>query len=110
MIIAVGLNQKELEKLAEIDEVRCVSGADLDVKLEDFILNPRSAHCERLDGSKIVIMHDVPRENLGTLMRSVRKVLDGHVIFATSTPTSLKWTIRNLIAELEAEDEYFRKN
>jgi hypothetical protein len=109
MLIAIGFDEQELEKLRTLGDVLAVSRDALGITLRDFIEKFPEGNYVKVDGSKIVIMHDIPGDKIGATMRSVRAVVDGHIIFATTTPTSLTWKISELIDELEEEDRYFRK-
>lgn len=80
----------------------------------DWVVADIAEKAEKLNGScqwhlrKFVIMHDVDNETLKGIIRSVKSLNLGRVIFATTTETSLTWKLEDLLNELMAEDEYFK--
>jgi len=108
LLVLIGFSEEEIKKLAGLDNVLPVSSDNLNMLLGEFLTAPPEGEYKKVEGSRIVIMHDIPKEKIGATMRSVRSAVAGHVIFATTTPTSLTWKIKDLIEELEEEDRYFR--
>jgi DNA primase catalytic subunit len=78
-------------------------------QLHEIIKFPPKHVSREIEEERIVIMHEVPREKIGEIIREIRKKIPMHIIFATSTPTSLEWKIKDLIEELKEEDLYFSK-
>ncbi len=109
MIIAVGFEKEELQKLKEYDTVICASDDMRTWKVRDIIEKAqKNEYCNKIKAPRIVIMHNVPNERISVLMKGIRSTVNERVIFATTTPTSLDWNLDNLIAELEEEDAFFR--
>ncbi len=108
MLILVGFSEEEMNKID--GDKYAVSKEYVDWVLEELIeKKPKGEKYEPVERGKFVIMHNVPNEKISETMRSVRNAVEGRVIFATTTPTSLKWKISDLMEELLEEDEYFRK-
>ncbi len=57
----------------------------------------------------IFIMHGVPREKLSDVMKAVKGVLGGDVIFSITTETNLQWKVKDLLEELRNEHEEMKK-
>lgn len=109
MLLLIGFENEEIEKLKEIfKNVIAVSKDMEEMKLSEVIEKKEEGRGGRLGQQRIVIMHDIPKEEIGSTINSIKKMIDKHIIFATSTPTSLQWKIRDLVEELLEEDRYFR--
>ena len=109
MLIAVGFEQEELESIKKFGAVLPLSNEYVTWKVKDLIENkPVSESYHRINSPKIVIMHEVPKDKISSIMRGIREQIGKSVIFATTTPTSLDWTLDDLIKELEEEDNYFK--
>ncbi|NJE02881.1 DUF3783 domain-containing protein [Thermococcus sp. MV11] len=80
----------------------------------DWVVGEIVEKAEKLSGScywhlmRFLIMHGLDNETLKEVIRSVKSLNLGRVIFATTTETSLTWKLEDLLNELLAEDEYFR--
>ena len=108
MLIVIGFKNDEINTLKELDEVYPVSKSLLEMRLENIIEKRPKENYKMVEGRKIVIIHNIPRENIRRIIGTIRKRFGKEVIFATTTPTSLKWKIGELIRELMEEDAYFR--
>ncbi len=108
MLILAGFEEGEIEKIRAVDEVIPVSQEHLDWKVERIIEEKPIGDYRRIQCTRTVIMHSIPNEKIREVMREIRNLVKEHIIFATTTPTSLNWTLGNLISELEEEDAYFR--
>jgi len=110
MILLIGFPKREIELLEKAldEEIYGVSEDLANSILENVIKERKNIPYRRLGKQRIVIMHDIPKENLGEIIKKIRTLIRDHIIFATSTPTSLKWQLYNLMEELIEEDEYFR--
>ncbi len=109
MLILIGFKDEELRRIAErFETCIAVPRGKEERKLEEIIQNPPEYSGQRLGEQRIVIMHAIPKDNISKTMRELRKIVNEHIIFATSTPTSLQWKLRDLINELLEEDAYFR--
>ena len=62
-----------------------------------------------IEKTPIFIMHDVPREKLGDVMKAVKSVLGRDVIFSITTDTNLEWKVKDLLEELRKEHEEMKK-
>lgn len=108
MLILVGFEEDELKNID--DEYYAVSNEYKDWTIEKLIAEtPGSEKYTPIKDGKFVIMHDLPNEVISKIMRGIRDKVNGHVIFATTTPTSLKWKLKDLLEELKEEDAYFHK-
>ncbi len=110
MLLLIGFPEEEIEKLKKAigDEILPISERQSDMILESIINERKEGSYTRFGEQRIVIMHDVPREEIGKKIGEIRKLIGEHIIFATTTPTSLKWQLYKLVEELLEEDEYFR--
>jgi len=110
MLLLIGFPKDEVEKLEKKYEDIIPVSAQMENKvLEEIIKEGKNTENYKVLGEqRMVIMHDVPKENLSKIIRDIREEIGEHIIFATSTPTSLKWKISDLMEELLEEDRYFR--
>ncbi|ASJ07248.1 DUF3783 domain-containing protein [Thermococcus pacificus] len=80
----------------------------------DWVVSEIVAKAGELSGSsnwhlrKFVIMHGLSNEELKEVIRSVKALNPGRVIFATTTETALGWKLEDYLNELMEEDEYFQ--
>ncbi|WP_167901214.1 DUF3783 domain-containing protein [Thermococcus sp. LS1] len=111
-VLLIGFNEDEAGKVME-----ALSGLDVFEVPEycrDCVVGEIVDKAEKLSGSsywhlrKFVIMHDVDNETLKGVIKAVRSLNLGRVIFATTTETSLTWKLEDLLNELMEEDEYFQ--
>ncbi len=111
MIILVGFENEEVELIKNNvnEKIRVVSKEEEDETLENIIKMEKQPGYEPLGEDRVVIMHELEKEKIRELIGTIRKIIPSHLIFATTTPTSLKWKIGNLIQELKEEDRYFRR-
>ncbi|NJE04637.1 DUF3783 domain-containing protein [Thermococcus sp. M36] len=102
-------------------EVEAVKGAfqDMDVVevpeyCRDWVVSEIVEKAGELSGSsdwhlrKFVIMHGLDNEAIKGVIRAVKGLNLGRIIFATTTETSLTWRLEDLLNELIKEDEYFK--
>ena len=111
MLLLIGFPEDEVNRLQEKYADTIAISAEMEEKvLEEIIKEGKNAENYQVLGEqRMVIMHDVPKESLSKIMRDIREEIGQHIIFATSTPTSLKWKISDLMEELLEEDRYFRE-
>ena len=111
MLLLIGFPGDEIERLrGKYTDTISISAEMEDRVLEDIIKEGKSAENYQVLGEqRMVIMHNVSKENLSKIMSEIRKEIGKHIIFATSTPTSLKWKVSDLMEELLEEDRYFRE-
>ncbi|NJE61205.1 DUF3783 domain-containing protein [Thermococcus sp. 21S7] len=110
-VLLVGFLPDEVERLRKALPVPVFEVPEY---CRDWVVSEVVDKAEELSGSgywhlrKFVIMHGVDNETLKNVMRSVKSLNMGRVIFATTTETSLTWRLEDLLSELMAEDEYFK--
>lgn len=109
MILLIGFKNEEIEKIRKVtdEKIRPVGKDEKDEIVENIINREKNLPYNRFGEERIVIMHDVDRERIRNLIWEIRKIISMHIIFATTTSTSLKWKIADLISELKEEDMYF---
>ena len=110
MLLLIGFPEEEIELLQRSveEEIYPVSDELANSLLEDIIRERKRIPYRRFGEQRIVIMHNVPKEKIGETIKGIRAIIREHIIFATSTHTSLKWQLYKLVEELLEEDEYFR--
>ena len=80
----------------------------------DWAVSEVVAKAGELSGScqwhlrKFVIMHGLDNETLKGVIKAVKVLNLGRIIFATTTETALGWKLEDYLNELMAEDEYFQ--
>jgi len=111
-VFLVGFGENEAERV--VDALKGLDVFEVPEYCRDWVVADIVEKAENLDGScqwhlrKFVIMHDVDNETLKGIIRAVRSLDLGRVIFATTTETSLTWKLEDLLNELVEEDEYFQ--
>jgi len=65
---------------------------------------------EEKNTSPVIIMNGLNNEQTLKVMKAVKSI-EGipRIIFASTTQTSLEWKVKDLLQELKAEDDEFRK-
>ncbi|MCX7653934.1 MAG: DUF3783 domain-containing protein [Fervidobacterium sp.] len=58
---------------------------------------------------KVVLLHNFEEQDILRVMKLLKEAFNEEIIFATTTPTSLKWTVETLLMELNKEHEEFKK-
>jgi hypothetical protein len=84
--------------------------SDLEISLADILSRP--AHTGRGEASRMpaaIIMAGITENELHLLMSSYRNAGLPNPLWATLTPTSEAWTLRQLLTELSAEREALEK-
>ncbi|ABS60415.1 MULTISPECIES: DUF3783 domain-containing protein [Fervidobacterium] len=65
---------------------------------------------ETSQNRKVVLLHNFEKSEILKLMKAVKETFPGEeIIFASTTPTSLEWKVKDLIDELNKEHEEFKK-
>ncbi|MFN4224655.1 MAG: DUF3783 domain-containing protein [Fervidobacterium nodosum] len=65
---------------------------------------------ETSQNRKVVLLHSFEKSEILKLMKAVKETFPGEeIIFASTTPTSLEWKVKDLIDELNKEHEEFKK-
>ena len=109
MILLIGFTSEEIKKIMnEVNERFRLVDAEESMEILDNIIrrNEKSSY-KRLGDERIVLFHDIENDKIRELIFKMRKIIPEHIIFATTTPTSLKWKVGLLIEELKEEDRYF---
>ena len=114
MLLLIGFPESEVKKIKEEmgEEIYAVDDELRDVKLKEIIKMIKKREEKdygRLGEQRIVLMHNIPKENIPKIMKKIKEAVPFHIIFATTTPTSLDWSLDELIHELIEEDLYFSK-
>lgn len=62
--------------------------------------------------NKVIILNGFSYEEIDKIMRSVKPQFENprDLIFAKTTPTSLKMTVEDLIEDISEDHEYLKKN
>jgi hypothetical protein len=86
------------------------SSGDLDTGVGEVLRHDNKAGIdEPSDMSRAVIMSGLKQNELHSLMGTYRKAGFPRQIWATLTPVSEKWPLRELLKELKAEDRVMKK-
>lgn len=65
---------------------------------------------ETSQNKKVVLLHNFEKSEILKLMKVVKETFPAEeIIFASTTPTSLEWKVKDLIDELNKEHEEFKK-
>jgi len=112
VILLIGFSPDEAEKIKEhVEGKLCIMHHEfLQWTLEDVIESCREDDYESWGEDRIVILHGYEKEEAVKIMRRIKELMPYHIIFATTTHTSLQWKLENLIDELREEDLYFSRN
>lgn len=106
-VILIGFDELETEGvrliLSSLAEVLSISEEAFKMKLKDVLDNPPTGF-STWNGKRFAIIHEAPPAEI---VKRIKALQLGEVIFATSTPTSLNWKLERLLRELEEEDEHF---
>jgi hypothetical protein len=87
-----------------------VTDADPDKALKEVLtFQDRAGMGQPSDMPRTTIMCGFTQEEVHVIMQAYREAGLPKQLWATLTPTSENWTIRNLLKELLAESEAFRK-
>ncbi len=62
--------------------------------------------------NKVIILNGFSYEEIDKIMRSVKQLFEKprDLIFAKTTPTSIKMTVAELIEDISEDHEYLKKN
>ena len=111
MIFLIGFEESTAKKVSALLPVYLISYELLNTKIGDIIRDkPNVDTYRKIECGKIVLMHGISKENLIQVIHKIRNISGKDIIFATTTPTSLNWTVKSLIDELEKEDDFFHRN
>ncbi|WP_258084258.1 DUF3783 domain-containing protein [Thermococcus thermotolerans] len=110
-ILLIGFSKEEVKALRESLPVPTFEVPEY---CRDWVVSEIVEKAEKLSGSsdwhlrKFVIMHGLDNEAIKGVIRTVKGLNLGRIIFATTTETSLTWKLEDLLNELIREDEYFK--
>ncbi|MCD6383224.1 MAG: DUF3783 domain-containing protein [Thermoplasmata archaeon] len=110
MILLIGFREDEVERIEEAmgEEVFSIGEVGLTRELGEVVKSPQRYSGFADVGGRYLIVHSAPGGRLGEIIQTVKMVVEGDVIPATTTPTSLKWVVKDLLQELKKEHEYFK--
>lgn len=112
MLIFIGFGDEELDKIKkyiDISDIFSINSASKTVLVSEIINN-----IEKYVGDgnwhtqKFVLMHELTNQDIKNVLSVFKQLGMKDVIFATTTPTSLNWTLQRLLDELIEEHEYFK--
>ncbi|AIF69045.1 hypothetical protein PAP_03125 [Palaeococcus pacificus DY20341] len=113
MILLIGFDKGEVKALRDtLNEYRIY---EIPEYCRDWVLQEIVEKAEKLEGSgnwhvrKFFLMHGLKDTQVREALEKVKALKMGRIIFATTTPTSLTWTLEDLMRELIKEDEHFRE-
>ena len=112
MLLLIGFKESELAILKEslAFDLYPISESARSILLQEVIGNIEQYTGDSLwHEQKFVLMHELTNDDIKNVLSVFKKLGMRDVIFATTTPTSLSWTLENLLKELLEEHEYFRK-
>ncbi len=59
---------------------------------------------------KFLLMVNFSNEEIAKIIQSLKESIElKDVIFATNTPTTMEWKVKEWLEELEKEDKYFKE-
>ena len=112
-VFLIGFEKEEVERIRNVLEG--VHVHEIPEYCRDWVLQEIIEKAEELRGGgnwhvrKFLLMHDVSNNDVKGIIRKVKALKLGRIIFATTTPASLSWQLEELIKEWLEEDEYFRQ-
>ena len=63
------------------------------------------------DSQAVIVLHAFDNREISLIMRAVKGALGGRdIIFAKSTPTSLKMRLGDVVDDVSEDHEYIKKN
>lgn len=111
MILLIGFDDEEVEAIRKALGEHHVYG--IPQYCRDWVLQEIVEKAPGLEGDcnwharKFLLMHDVP--GVKEILKKVKGLNLGRIIFATTTPISLTRRLEDLIGEWIEEDEYFQE-
>ncbi|ASJ09363.1 hypothetical protein A3L11_09025 [Thermococcus siculi] len=111
-VLLIGFGPAEVEAIR--DSLGGLDVFEVPEYCRDWVVSEVVERAEELSGSsqwhlrKFVIMHGLDNETLKGVIKAVKMLNPGRVIFATTTETALTWKLEDYLEELMAEDEYFQ--
>ncbi|AHF79800.1 DUF3783 domain-containing protein [Thermococcus paralvinellae] len=113
MIFLIGFNENEVKKIREtLSEFKVY---EVPQYCRDWAVQSIVEKAEELKGScdwhlkKFILMHNLKNPQIKEVLAKIKSLNLGRIIFATTTPASLTWKLKDLLEELIHEDEYFQE-
>ncbi|URZ03315.1 DUF3783 domain-containing protein [Clostridium felsineum] len=112
-----GFDEKEIDELKKIVSENKLPGFSKieenmsEMRIRDIIKGVKmETHNEELPNCKLVLFNKFVDKEIETAIKAIRNITESSPIFATVTPTSMNWTIKHLLDELNKEREWYIKN
>ncbi|MCR3761488.1 DUF3783 domain-containing protein [Clostridium felsineum] len=112
-----GFDEKETDELKKIVSENKLPGFSKieenmsEMRIRDIIKGVKmETHNEELPNCKLVLFNKFVDKEIETAIKAIRNITESSPIFATVTPTSMNWTIKHLLDELNKEREWYIKN
>ncbi len=112
-VFLIGFEQGEVEKIR-----KALKGFDvyeIPEYCRDWALQEIIEKADKLEGSgdwhvkRFFLMHEIGNDDVKNIIKKIRAMKIGRMIFASTTPTSLTWKLDDLIKEWIKEDNYFQE-
>ncbi|PJI08752.1 MULTISPECIES: DUF3783 domain-containing protein [Clostridium] len=112
-----GFEENEIEELKKIVSENKLPGFSTinknmgNMKVRDIIKGLSvSTYDEELPACKLVLFNKFTDKQVETAIKAIRGIGKSSPIFASVTPTSMNWTVKHLLQELNKEREWYLKN
>lgn len=112
-----GFDEEEIEGLKKIVTENKLPGfSKIDknmskMKIRDLIKGVNVlTYDEELPDCRLVLFNKFVDKEIETAIKAIRTISKSSPIFATVTPTSMNWTLKSLLDELNKEREWYIKN
>jgi len=116
-ILVYGFGVKDYSKLKNycmmmgIRDLIQVDKDMLNEKVKNILENEiETSECKEAPGDKAIIINAFSGQRLHTFLGNFKRIGLQRPLMATVTPTSLNWTVLELISELQKEREAIKKN
>ncbi len=108
--LIIGFKDSEIERMRlEGIPVHPISGNGRYVRILDILKYPENYEGDpSWKEERFVILHAFLPADLPPLMERIRWISAGPVIFASTTETSIQWSLDHLLNELSEEDRFFK--
>lgn len=109
-----GKNYSKLKNYCMMIGIRDIIQVDknmLNEKVQNILRNTiEKSECKEVPADQTIIMNAFSGQKLHTFLGNFKQAGLGRPLMATVTPTSLNWTVGELISELKNEREAIAKN
>jgi len=117
LILAYGLNKKEVEKLnslllkQNILPCKVIQKNMGNITIKEILCNVDDKKSDmELPNEKFLLFNNYKDKELYDLIDSIRGIKSSETILAAVTPTSINWTVNYLLEHLMEEREAYRKS